>query len=665
LAVADYQNYFGGSAPIAAAVRPVPSPGNSQSLPPVEKPPTVARTVEKQPMVARTSKRLDAVTPATPLKTLTQPAELASPGEFVFAPSAAPVRKKAIASIVEPEAAVPVAAAPIRTAKKQVVGETIPVPVETIPVPVVRFQPRSSVQKTVSLDVSSTTKRRSLIVAAPVSEPKEPVQTTETPMTREPAVAETETRVAERSVPPVASAPEAAPAREVASTPEVTPAPTPEVVSTPPIEPAPSVEPVPAIEPAPAVDPTPVVARAPEKVTQVTRPEPAAVNNEAMPAPAQINTTEVPEYPNSTMVAEGVRPPLTTSSFLPANPESYCFRCGVQCNGGCTPGGPGWWASRPIPWEVYAQGEYIGPARLAHVPIYRLRVDDRISFVFRLSGQVAGQPYKLNVRDHIQVMSQSAPEVVNRELIVQPDGTVTLPYLGQVRVAGSTIEDLTNQLDDLYKKHMKDPRISVTPLVLNSNLEELRMSVDRRYGTGGLGTDARVSPDGTVQLPAIGAVPAQGLTLDELEREVKTRYAMIVEGLEVTPILLDRAPRFLYVVGEVRVPGRFEMTGPTTVMQAIALAGSWNVGAQLDHVVIFRRDENWRLMATRVNVKSSLLFKKPCPGGEIWLRDSDIVLVPKSPILCADDVINLVFTRGIYGVFPMTAQLNFSKLSTL
>jgi hypothetical protein len=53
-----------------------------------------------------------------------------------------------------------------------------------------------------------------------------------------------------------------------------------------------------------------------------------------------------------------------------------------------------------------------------------------------------------------------------------------------------------------------------------------------------------------------------------------------------------------------------------------------------------------------VNIRESLLFKKPCPSGEIWLRDSDIVLVPKSPILCADDVINLVFTRGIYGGLP-------------
>jgi len=107
------------------------------------------------------------------------------------------------------------------------------------------------------------------------------------------------------------------------------------------------------------------------------------------------------------------------------------------------------------------------------------------------------------------------------------------------------------------------------------------------------------------------------------------------------------------------------MEGPTTLMQAIAMAGSWNVGAGLNEVVVFRRDENWQLMATKVNIRTSLLFKKPCPAGEIWLRDSDIVLVPKSPILCADDVINLVFTRGIYGVFPMSATLNFSKLTTL
>lgn len=403
------------------------------------------------------------------------------------------------------------------------------------------------------------------------------------------------------------------------------------------------------------------------RVAQKQLPAPVEPQVETPPAQAEAPArTEAHSETIPMATIDGPPTPLTTSNFLPANPEGYCFRCGVKCPPcGCNPGGPGWAAERPIPWEVFAQGEYVGPARLAHVPVYRLRVDDRLAFVYRLSGQVSGQPYRLNVRDRIMVQSLSAPEVVNREVIVEPDGTITLPLLGQVRASGATLGELSRTLDEAYKRQIRDPRITVTPLVMNSNLEELRSSVDRRYGQGGQVSDARVSPDGTIQLPAIGMVPAQGLTLEELEREIKARYAQIVEGLEVTPILTDRAPRFVYVVGEVVLPGRYAMEGPTTLMQAIALAGSWNVGAQLNHVVVYRRDENWQLMATRVNVRESLLFKKPCPSGEIWLRDSDIVLIPKSPILCADDAIDLLFTRGLYGVFPMSATLNFAKLTSL
>ena len=41
---------------------------------------------------------------------------------------------------------------------------------------------------------------------------------------------------------------------------------------------------------------------------------------------------------------------------------------------------------QPLAWEIFAQGEYIGPARLQHVPEYYLRVDDQIGFVFRLTA---------------------------------------------------------------------------------------------------------------------------------------------------------------------------------------------------------------------------------------------------------------------------------------
>jgi len=337
---------------------------------------------------------------------------------------------------------------------------------------------------------------------------------------------------------------------------------------------------------------------------------------------------------------------------------------GVHCNGCRYCGESKWKAMGPIPFDVFAQGEYVGPARLRHVPEYRIRVDDVINFAFRLTQSPSTTPYRLEVGDQLQIESLTAPEL-NRDVEVQPDGTITLRQIGQVPAANRTVEELRVAIDKAYKTIIREPTITVTPTKTNSRLQELRATVDRRFGQGGQGTGTRVTPEGSVQLPGIGSVPAQGLTIGELKREVAARYAKLVSGLDVTPILEQRAPRFVYVLGEVAVPGRYELTGPTTVMQAIALAGSWDIGANLNQVVVFRRDENWCLMATKLDIRGALYGKRPCPADEIWIRDSDIVVVPKTPILVADEFIELVFTRGIYGIFPMDYSVNFAKLSTL
>jgi polysaccharide export outer membrane protein len=213
--------------------------------------------------------------------------------------------------------------------------------------------------------------------------------------------------------------------------------------------------------------------------------------------------------------------------------------------------------------------------------------------------------------------------------------------------------ELSADLEQRYLKEIKNPGITVSAVTVNTRLEEFRNTVDNRAGIGGQSRRARVTPAGTVQLPAIGSVPAQGLTVEELKREIEAAYSQVVSGLEVTPILEERAPRFVYVLGEVTTPGRYTLEGPTTIMQAIALAEGWKPGAKLRHVIVFRRDDNWDLMAARVDIHDALYDKDPCPAGEIWLRDSDIVLVPKRPIQVIDDAIELVFTRGIYGVYPV------------
>jgi polysaccharide export outer membrane protein len=308
----------------------------------------------------------------------------------------------------------------------------------------------------------------------------------------------------------------------------------------------------------------------------------------------------------------------------------------------------------PLSWEVFAQGEYIGPARTPHVPEYHLRVDDQVSFVFRLNGKPMSTPYRLNVGDVIRITSLTMP-TLSVDTPIQPDGTIVLPQIGPVTAAGKSIEVLRTELDQRYVSVLKekDPAISVIPVSVNKTVEELRTAITNRTQiVAGQSFQARVSPDGTVQLPALGSVPAQGLSLMELRNEVEARYAELVPGVEVTPVLVERAPRSIYVLGEVAKPGKFGLDAPTTVIQAIALAGGWNIGGNLRQVIIFRRDECWRLMATRVNVHPALYNSRKLEADDIWLRDSDIVIVPKCPLQVIDDYVQLIFTKGIYGVVP-------------
>ena len=83
----------------------------------------------------------------------------------------------------------------------------------------------------------------------------------------------------------------------------------------------------------------------------------------------------------------------------------------------------------------------MGPARTRHVPVYRLRVDDQLEFIYRLTREETKKPYKLNVGDTIRFESLTDKNL-DRDLVIQPDGTITLRLLGQVRAAGRTVEHL-------------------------------------------------------------------------------------------------------------------------------------------------------------------------------------------------------------------------------
>ncbi len=359
----------------------------------------------------------------------------------------------------------------------------------------------------------------------------------------------------------------------------------------------------------------------------------------------------------------GDEPVQLCQMLSPADPNPIPA---IDCVRNCPPGFEATWGALgpTTEFQEWAQGEYVGRARLPHVPTYRLRVDDQMSFVFRVTRNEIPTPYEINVGDEVTIESATDAQL-KRTLVVLPDGTITLPLVGPVHAAGLSVEQLRKQLDTIYEKFYKVPAITVTPVKVDTKLEDLRYTVSGRSGFGGQVLPGKVTPEGTIQLPAVGSVPAQGMTIDEFRYELNERFAQKIEGIEVVPVLTQRAPRYVYVLGEVAQPGRYTLEQPTTVMQSIAMAGSWNYGAHITHVVVFRRVDDWRLVATTLDLRPALLGHSPCPASEIWVSDADLVILPKSKLLRADNFIDLIFTRGLYGVIPFNGGVSYTVFKGL
>jgi len=267
-------------------------------------------------------------------------------------------------------------------------------------------------------------------------------------------------------------------------------------------------------------------------------------------------------------------------------------------------------------------------------------------------------------------MSSQQYEAFNDpEQTIQYDGTIQVRGIGSVVAANKTVQQLQEEIDRLAVEKggtLNSPEVLIRPVNTETRLQDLISTIDATAGFGGQSRTVTVAPDGTVQLPGIGSVPALGLTLHELSAEANARYAMEVQGLEVTAILNVGAPRFAFVLGEVVNPGRVEMNGPTTVMQVVAQAGGWNPGANLREIVILRRDKNWRLVATKLDLSGALWGRRPHPSDDLWLRHSDIVLLPKSPGQRIADFIEVHFSRGLYGIFPTQGfAVSFDGVSRL
>jgi len=96
-----------------------------------------------------------------------------------------------------------------------------------------------------------------------------------------------------------------------------------------------------------------------------------------------------------------------------------------------------------------------------------------------------------------------------------------------------------------------------------------------------------VEADGTFTFPLIGRVKAGGLTLRALEAELNKRLADgYLKNPQVSVSVETYRSQQIFIVGEVRTPGAYPLTGNMTLIEALARAGSTTSDASGEAIIL-------------------------------------------------------------------------------
>nr|WP_294850406.1 polysaccharide biosynthesis/export family protein [uncultured Sphingomonas sp.] len=113
-----------------------------------------------------------------------------------------------------------------------------------------------------------------------------------------------------------------------------------------------------------------------------------------------------------------------------------------------------------------------------------------------------------------------------------------------------------------------------------------------------LSGDYEVDLTGKISMPLVGDVPAADMTTAQLDQEITQRYgAKYLQNPDVSVGIKASTRRSVTVDGSVKATGSYPLAGPTTLMQAVALAGGTSEDANVHRVAIFRTIDGKRQAA--------------------------------------------------------------------
>jgi len=244
----------------------------------------------------------------------------------------------------------------------------------------------------------------------------------------------------------------------------------------------------------------------------------------------------------------------------------------------------------------------------------------------------ASKDYIIGPEDVIDVQVWGSSDL-NQTVFVRPDGRLSLPLVGEIAVAGKTVQQLQDHLLAVYEKTVKGAVVTVIVREIKSRPV---------YFIGGFAKPGVMQLTGDLTLlQAIslvgGVVPeADGEKGFLLRRDQKvpidfnrlaqrgdlSQNPKLEPGDSVVVPLADA----VYVNGEVKKPGPVKYAGDLTLLKALTQAGGLTPLAAGSRVDIIRGGAEKK---DRIRVDVDRIMRSPNGNEDIRLRPNDMITVPQ------------------------------------
>lgn len=139
----------------------------------------------------------------------------------------------------------------------------------------------------------------------------------------------------------------------------------------------------------------------------------------------------------------------------------------------------------------------------------------------------------------------------------------------------------------------------------------------------------RVGQNGTISFPLIGTVQVGGLTPIAAEELLSLKLKEYLVAPQVTIFIKEYGNKRVFVLGEVKKPGSFELPTESqlTVLEAVSLAEGFTPIAAPDRTKVIRAVEG---KSRSFTIVVSDITKRGKKDKDIPLEPNDVIFVPQS-----------------------------------